>query len=138
VPLSVVMVDIDHFKRINDTYGHAVGDMALKRLVLLANELLPTVEGSDSSIFARIGGEEFVMLLPGLDQKAAELAAERFRRCVQAMIIDLPEGKLNFTVSAGVATFADGDRDFAGLLSRADQALYEAKGAGRNRVLAAA
>jgi len=138
VPLSVVMVDIDHFKRINDTYGHAVGDLALKRLVLLANELLPTIEGSDSGIFARIGGEEFVMLLPGLDRKAAEIAAERFRRCVQAMSIELPEGKLSFTVSAGVATFAPEDQDFAGLLSRADQALYEAKGAGRNRVLAAA
>jgi diguanylate cyclase len=137
VPLSVVMVDIDHFKRVNDTYGHAVGDLALKRLVLLANELLPTIEGGNSSIFARIGGEEFVMVLPGLERQAAELAAERFRRCVQAMVIDLPEGRLNFTISAGVATFVPADRDFDGLLRRADEALYEAKGAGRNRVLAA-
>jgi diguanylate cyclase len=137
VPFSIVMVDIDHFKKINDTYGHATGDIALKRLVHLANEMLPTVEGTDSSIFARIGGEEFVMLLPGLDVQAAVAAAEQFRLAVQGMSIDLPEGALKFTVSAGVASHRPTDKDFNALLNRADEALYEAKGAGRNRVIVA-
>jgi diguanylate cyclase (GGDEF)-like protein len=132
------MVDIDHFKKINDTHGHATGDLALKRLTLLANEMLPTVEGTDSAIFARLGGEEFVMLLPGLDTDAAKDAAERFRLAIEAMKIDLPDGKLSFTVSAGVATHCPTDKDFTELLNRADQALYEAKGAGRNRVVVAA
>jgi diguanylate cyclase (GGDEF)-like protein len=131
------MVDIDHFKAINDTHGHATGDIALKRLTLLANELLPTVEGTDSSIFARIGGEEFVMLLPGLGLEAATSLAERFRQAVQGMRIALPIAKLNFTVSAGVATYDKRDGDFERLLNRADEALYEAKGAGRNRVVVA-
>jgi len=135
IPLSIVMVDIDHFKHVNDTYGHATGDLALKRLTLLANELLPTIEGTDSAIFARIGGEEFVMLLPGLGTDAAVAVAEQFRTKVEQMRIDLPEGKLAYTVSAGVATHIPTDKDFAALLTRADKALYEAKGAGRNRVM---
>jgi diguanylate cyclase (GGDEF)-like protein/PAS domain S-box-containing protein len=138
VPLSVVLVDIDHFKHINDTFGHSAGDAALQRLTQLANSILPTIKGTDSAIFARIGGEEFVMLLPGLEAAGAQLAAEQFRLAVKDMVIDVPEGRLTFTVSAGVASFRPEDRDFAGLLSRADVALYEAKGAGRNRVLLAA
>ena len=138
LPFSVVMVDIDHFKKINDTYGHASGDIALKRLTQLANELLPTVEGTDSSIFARIGGEEFVMLLPGLGKEAARTSAELFRIAVEAMTIDLPEGgTMAFTISAGIATCCPEDKDFTALLNRADEALYEAKGAGRNRVVVA-
>jgi len=137
LPFSVVMVDIDHFKDINDSYGHATGDIALQRLTALANELLPTVEGTDSSIFARIGGEEFVMLLPGLDTDGAVAAAEAFREAIEGMSIDVPEGTLKFTISAGVATYRPKDKDFTGLLNRADEALYEAKGAGRNRVIVA-
>lgn len=137
VPFSVVMVDIDHFKRINDTYGHATGDIALKRLTLLANELLPTVEGTDSGIFARIGGEEFVMLLPGLGAEAARASAEKLRQAVERMRIELAEGPLKFTISAGVATCAASDKTFDSLLNRADEALYAAKGAGRNRVVVA-
>lgn len=137
VPFSIVMVDIDHFKRINDGYGHATGDIALKRLVNLANEMLPTVEGTDSAIFARIGGEEFVMLLPGLDAEAARAVAERFRLEVQAMTIALPTSTLTFTISAGVASCRPGDTSFDALMNRADEALYEAKGAGRNRVIVA-
>jgi diguanylate cyclase len=138
VPLSVVLVDVDHFKQINDTFGHAAGDVALQRLTGLANSILPTIEGTDSAIFARIGGEEFVMLLPGLRAKAAGVVAEQFRLAVKDMVIEVPEGRVSFTVSAGVATFRPADQDFGGLLSRADQALYEAKDAGRNRVLLAA
>jgi diguanylate cyclase (GGDEF)-like protein/PAS domain S-box-containing protein len=138
LPFSVVLVDIDHFKKINDSFGHATGDIALKRLTQLANELLPTVEGTDSSIFARIGGEEFVMLLPGLGKEAARTLAELFRTTVEAMVIDLPDGgTLSLTISAGVATSCSEDKDFDGLLGRADEALYEAKGAGRNCVIVA-
>ena len=79
IPLSVALVDIDHFKRINDTYGHASGDIALKELTLLANRFIPTIRGTDSAIFARIGGEEFVLLLPGLSVAEAVEVAERFR-----------------------------------------------------------
>lgn len=136
--LSVVMVDIDHFKAVNDTYGHATGDVALKRLTLLANEMLPTIKGGDSSIFARVGGEEFLLLLPGIGETAAVDIAERFRRSVEAMRIDVPGGELRFTISAGVATLVSCDADFPALLGRADQALYEAKSAGRNKVVRAA
>ena len=137
VALSVVMVDIDHFKKINDSYGHAAGDVALKRLTLLANEMLPTIRGADSSIFARVGGEEFVLLLPGLGHAAAMEIGERFRRAVEALHVDVPGSQFGFTISAGVATLAPGDADFPALLGRADAALYEAKGAGRNCVMAA-
>lgn len=136
--LSVVMVDIDHFKAVNDTRGHAAGDAALKQLVKLANEMLPTIEGTDSAIFARLGGEEFVMLLPGLDADGALMAAERLRNAVEQMVVHPPEGGgMKFTISAGVATCCGADRSFDDLLNRADQALYEAKGAGRNRVMVA-
>ena len=137
IPVSIVMVDIDHFKVVNDTHGHAVGDLALKRLTAFANELLPTIEGTDSAIFARLGGEEFVMLLPGLGAKAALATAELFREGVGAMKIDLAVGALQFTISAGVATYCDADADFDALLDRADQALYRAKRDGRNRVVMA-
>ena len=136
-PLSVVMLDIDHFKAVNDTHGHAAGDVALKQLTALACELLPTLKGGESAMFARMGGEEFVMLLPGLDLTAAVEAAERIRKAVEAMPIELASGTLRLTVSAGVAELMPRDADFGGLLVRADQALYEAKGAGRNRVMVA-
>ena len=134
IPVSIIMVDIDHFKAVNDTHGHAVGDLALKRLTALANELLPTIEGTDSAIFARLGGEEFVMLLPGLGEAAAMATAELFREGVAAMRIDLADGQLRFTISAGIATYCAADADFDALLDRADQALYRAKRDGRNRV----
>ncbi|MEO5806142.1 sensor domain-containing diguanylate cyclase [Devosia sp.] len=134
VPLSVVMLDIDHFKRVNDTYGHGVGDTALKRLARLAFDYMPTIDGTDSALFARIGGEEFLMLLPGLTAAQAEVVAERFRRAVQKLEIKLPDCTLKFTISLGVAQFCESDGNFDKLLSRADQALYEAKASGRNAV----
>jgi diguanylate cyclase (GGDEF)-like protein/PAS domain S-box-containing protein len=135
VPFSVAMFDIDRFKSINDTRGHAVGDIALKGLTALANERVPLIEGTDSAMFARLGGEEFVILLPGLAVDRAVAVAEDFRIAIETMVIDAPDGPLKFTVSAGVSTLADADRDFGTMLARADEALYEAKGAGRNQVM---
>ena len=134
IPLSVVLIDIDHFKKINDTYGHAVGNIALKELTRLANGLVPTIHGTDSAIFARIGGEEFVVLLPGLDRMAAAPVAERFRKAIEKLIVTFPGGTLRFTVSIGVADYQTADRTFEGTLDRADTALYAAKSQGRNRV----
>lgn len=134
LPLSVIMVDIDHFKRVNDTYGHQIGDIALKQLTRLAHDFVPTIEGTDSALFARMGGEEFIILLPGVEVPAAEAVAERFRRAVQAMSIALPDGELKFTISLGVASYRDTDCTFDGLLGRADAALYDAKAGGRNLV----
>lgn len=133
-PLSVIMLDIDHFKHVNDTYGHAVGDVALKQLTRLAHGFIPTIESTDSALFARMGGEEFVILLPGIGASVAEAVAERFRRAVQAMGIPLSGSELKFTISLGVADYRDEDVTFDVLLSRADEALYRAKSGGRNAV----
>lgn len=132
------MLDIDHFKRVNDTYGHGIGDLALKRLAKLVHGYLPTLRTSDSSIFARIGGEEFVLLLPGLGASAAQSVAEQLRRAVEKMRIPTPDGTLQYTVSLGVAEYEAADGDFEGLLARADDALYAAKESGRNNVQLAA
>lgn len=134
VPFSVAMFDIDHFKKINDTRGHAVGDLALKALTNLANEKVPLIEGTDSAMFARLGGEEFVILLPGIAHERAMEIADDFRRAVEQMVVETPEGGLKFTISGGVAALSEKDGDFARMLTRSDEALYEAKGAGRNRV----
>ena len=134
VPLSVAIIDIDHFKRVNDTYGHGVGDQALKRLARLAFDYMPTIQGTDSALFARIGGEEFIMLLPGLTDVMAEVVAERFRRNVEKLEIPVGKTNLKFTISIGVGQFRSTDRDFEALLARADKALYQAKHSGRNTV----
>ncbi len=120
-PLSVALIDIDHFKKINDTHGHAEGDAALRAL---SGVLKATVRGSD--IIGRWGGEEFVIILPGLHALDAVEVVDRIRTA--AANLDRP---LNF--SAGIAAAGPGERDLEGLVARADAALYEAKRAGRNR-----
>lgn len=134
VPLSVILIDIDHFKDVNDTYGHATGDVALKELTNVANVFIPTVPGTDSAMFARIGGEEFLLLLPGIELDGAMKIAESFRKAIEQLRIPLDEGMLRFNISSGVAMFRAADKTFDGVLSRADAALYEAKSTGRNRV----
>jgi diguanylate cyclase (GGDEF)-like protein len=132
--VSLLMLDIDRFKAINDRYGHAAGDEALKHL---AGTCLAHVRRDD--LVARSGGEEFVILLPGLGRDAAMAMAERLRLA----IADLPvpaggeAGSFRLTVSFGVAQRA-GAEPMAAVLGRADVALYEAKAAGRNRVRPAA
>lgn len=127
-PLSVLMMDLDHFKRINDTWGHAVGDRVLAHFARLANANL-----RDEDVFARMGGEEFVALLPNATARAAQQAAERLRTQLAA-IPTQPE----VTVSIGVASDAAGVTSVTDLMRRADAALYEAKAQGRDRVVVAA
>lgn len=134
ISLSCVLLDIDLFKKVNDTYGHAAGDLALINLTRVGNEIIKTACDSDSAMFARIGGEEFLLLLPGLGLTAAVELAEKLRRAVETIRIDTPAGSFGFTVSMGVAMYRDEDVNFDGLLLRCDAALYEAKGSGRNCV----
>jgi len=137
LPFSLLMIDIDHFKRINDEFGHAAGDAALIALTRLMHNLLPTFRDADSAMFARLGGEEFVVLLPGIGGTRAEGIAERLRMAIGQLQVDTSVGDIRFTVSIGAATFRPHDVGFDGLLKRADAALYLAKQSGRNKVVAA-
>lgn len=129
--LSVQMLDLDFFKRVNDQYGHAVGDEVLRRVAALAQE---TMRGSD--LFGRWGGEEFIVLLPDATLLQAVEAAERLRLAIQRQEFRAEDGAVfNVTVSIGVAQFAPDDSADT-LTQRADKALYAAKRAGRNRVMA--
>ena len=126
-PAALILFDLDHFKRVNDTFGHAAGDAVLAGFAEAARALLPR-----GAVLARLGGEEFACLAGGLGGAEAVRFAERVRACVAAARpAALPD--LVPTVSVGVAT-TEGGRDFAGLMRRADDALYRAKDRGRNRV----
>jgi two-component system, sensor histidine kinase LadS len=131
-PFSLLMVDIDHFKQINDRYGHLVGDSCL---CAVAAKLRTCVREADDFV-ARFGGEEFVVLLPGADRQAAATRAEVLRKEIEAMRVNHGEHRLAMTVSIGVVTQADDQIGSAQmLLQRADHALYEAKNHGRNCVV---
>jgi two-component system cell cycle response regulator len=131
-----LMLDVDHFKRINDSWGHIAGDAVLREL---ANRIESQVRASD--VAARYGGEEFVVLLPDTDSAAAECLAERIRRAIAMAAFDLPGGEsVSVTVSIGIAAVCP-EADAAdlktvgdGLLARADVALYRAKSAGRDQI----
>ncbi|MDZ7839492.1 MAG: GGDEF domain-containing protein [Gammaproteobacteria bacterium] len=127
-PLSLVMLDLDHFKEYNDTLGHEAGDRVLRDLGVLFREGL-----RQADLFYRMGGEEFVVLMPGLDQEEVAAAAERLRRLVEAQPLDKT---ITVTASFGVATL-EGKESGENLLARADAAMYRAKRGGRNRVVEA-
>ena len=129
--LSVMIMDMDHFKSVNDTYGHNVGDEVLKQL---ADIIMNTIRSAD--LAARYGGEEFVVLMPETDAMRAYEAAERLRRAVEATVFKISHevGVLHKTVSIGYATMKPTDTPDT-LLKRADVALYDAKHGGRNKVL---
>ncbi|MHB8780549.1 MAG: GGDEF domain-containing response regulator [Candidatus Geothermincolia bacterium] len=129
---ALIMLDIDHFKLINDTYGHLYGDLILKELADLIKSCLRSMD-----IVARYGGEEFAVLLPETSLKEAELTAERIRRSVEEYAFAAAEGKgIRITVSQGVTAYPGPDvTNRNDLVAKADGALYRAKGAGRNRVL---
>lgn len=133
-PLSLLMLDIDFFKKVNDTYGHQVGDIALKCVASLAKSTL-----RDFDICARLGGEEFAVLLPETSKDHACEVAERLRATIENYKIALPNGGLpiSITVSIGVSSVISKDDNIDVLISKADKALYEAKNAGRNRVCCA-
>lgn len=131
-PVSILLIDIDHFKAYNDTYGHSAGDKLLRTLA----QLLRHQEGA-AALLARYGGEEFAMLLSGVTHAGAAQQAEAIRRAVESQVIDLRQGKARVTVSIGVATFPGDGLHRESVLQVADQRLYRAKDAGRNQVCAA-
>lgn len=127
-PLAILMLDIDFFKSINDRYGHGVGDRVL---IQVANACRDQQRKSD--IAARLGGEEFALLLPETNLQAAIIVAERLRDTVSRNVLALPDGDISVTISVGVSAAREGIA-LEDMLSEADRALYEAKGSGRNRV----
>jgi diguanylate cyclase (GGDEF)-like protein len=129
-PLSLILVDIDHFKKVNDTFGHGEGDQVL---IKIGSLLKNSVRNKDT--VARYGGEEFIVMLPGADLEVSSRIAERIRRLVESTLFDLGKARLNLTVSLGISNFPHhGARSKEELIRMADEALYEAKRGGRNRV----
>jgi diguanylate cyclase (GGDEF)-like protein len=129
-PLACIMLDVDHFQVLNDTFGHPAGDEVLRRL----GELLHHSSRAED-VVCRYGGEEFVILTPGLDRKAASAFAERLRRDIASLILGRSDAPMKITCSFGVAEVDAHTQSSADLVRRADKALYEAKRAGRNRVM---
>lgn len=127
--LSILMIDIDHFKQLNDSHGHTVGDKILQRLSTLCTNTLRNVD-----IFGRWSGEEFAALLPETDIEGASIIAERLRKIIADNILTYNDQKISFTVSIGIAQYKDGETTVEGPLGRADSALYDAKKTGRNRI----
>ena len=129
-PLSLVLMDIDHFKRINDTHGHAGGDVVLRKLSHSLGDAL-----RETDVPARLGGEEFAVLMPATALDQALAVAERLRDTLGHTAVTLADGQqIHFTVSMGVTAWQPADADIDATLHRADEALYRAKHAGRNRV----
>ncbi len=128
-PLQALLIDLDHFKEINDTHGHKIGDHAL---VETARRLEGGLRTCD--LLGRWGGEEFSALLPGVELEGAERTAGRLLERISEHPIDSPAGPLSLTVSIGVAPFDDSCADLGELMAHVDQALYQAKRAGRGRV----
>jgi diguanylate cyclase (GGDEF)-like protein len=126
--LATLMIDIDHFKKINDVHGHPVGDMVIKRI---AGIIASNIKRTDRA--ARFGGEEFVVLLREVSVETAQSTAERIARAIEMEVIGEGATQLSATVSIGIAIISDNDRDVQDMIERADQALYVAKNTGRNR-----
>lgn len=131
-PFALALLDLDHFKQLNDGHGHPFGDEILRRT---AQRLRSGVRTHD--VLGRYGGEEFALLMPGLDKEAGVRAAERVRGYVEALELEHDDVWLRLTISAGVAAFPQDGADWESLLTAADVALYEAKASGRNRVVPA-
>lgn len=128
-PLSLILFDADYFKKINDRYGHPVGDAVLRELAAAMTKTFRQVD-----IVARVGGEEFAILLPSTNLESAMLVAERLREAVAKQVLLIDGVEIKFTVSGGVATMHESVLGLDGLMKRADQALYAAKAGGRNRI----
>ena len=125
---SLLMVDIDHFKRVNDTYGHQVGDQAIQAMADACKKLMRPTD-----VVARYGGEEFIITLTHTDLAGALKVAERLRLAVADIVLPTEQGALNFTISVGVSSYAKASR-LEQIIAAADHALYAAKAGGRNRV----
>jgi len=128
--VALLLCDVDHFKKVNDTYGHPIGDEVLRRVARVLQEVPRKID-----IPARYGGEEFAVLLDNVDVTQAKAVAERIRIEISKIVVDSDKGPLSVTESVGVAAFPEDGRDRATLIERADLALYHAKHTGRNRVV---
>lgn len=130
--LVAIAIDVDHFKALNDTHGHAIGDVVLRELAALVTAKLRTED-----VFARIGGEEFIVIARGLTTENGARLAERLRAAVEAAVIREPPNELRITISLGVAELAEAgiSASAEALLQLADARLYDAKHSGRNRVV---
>jgi diguanylate cyclase (GGDEF)-like protein len=127
--VSVIMADLDHFKKVNDTYGHMTGDAVLR---MAAKRMLAVFRNYDA--VGRYGGEEFLIVLPGCDNRCASSSAERLRLCIGKEAMDTPEGMIPVTISLGIAASTNEKRwDVESIVKAADAALYRAKEKGRNR-----
>lgn len=126
-PLSIIVFDIDLFKNINDTYGHTAGDIVLARVSAKIKELI-----RDIDLLGRIGGEEFLLIMPNTDKKGARILGERLRQEVADLVIGQDE--ISVTISGGIATGSTDGAESGVLFNNADKALYEAKENGRNRI----
>ena len=135
-PVTLLLCDIDHFKKINDTYGHLIGDQVLRRVAQVVQAQVRTID-----VAARYGGEEFVVILDSTDQAGGRLLAERIRQEVQKLVLQSDKGAFSCTLSLGVATFPDDVPSAAAeprlIIESADQALYAAKKNGRNQSVTA-
>ena len=127
--LSVLLLDVDHFKRVNDQYGHQAGDEVLRELAARLGSVLRTYDA-----FGRYGGEELIAILPGCGNAASVLVADRMRSAAASSPIETRTGAVAVTVSIGAASCRSGQTDAAAIIARADAALYRAKNGGRNRV----
>jgi len=132
-PMSVLAIDVDFFKPVNDTHGHDAGDRVLQEL---AARMRASVRNID--MVCRTGGEEFIAVLPATDLRVAEKIAERMRKAISARPFNAAAVPINITVSIGIAAIEGPDGNIEELLKRADQALYRAKRDGRNRIVLAA
>jgi diguanylate cyclase (GGDEF)-like protein len=127
-PLSISILDIDHFKKVNDTYGHTTGDETLRSVAARLREHI-----RHPDIIGRYGGEEFLIVLPNSESKAAAEQASRLCREVRALQIEANDKVLSVTISIGIAQFRVGQENWEGFLHRADEALYKAKDNGRDQ-----
>jgi len=130
-PLAILMIDIDLFKKINDQWGHPSGDRVIRNIADLMRDMLRTVD-----ICGRLGGEEFTAILPETDTQGAKALAERLRLAIEASDAARAEDgqTIHYTVSIGIAILCPADTTFETILQRADDALYQAKEAGRNQI----
>jgi diguanylate cyclase (GGDEF)-like protein len=128
--VSLLLTDIDHFKKINDSYGHPTGDEVLRRVAAILKASARKID-----IVARYGGEEFALVLEGTDRAGARQLAERIRQEVEQQSFPSSKGAFGATLSIGVASYPDDAREKPEIISRADQSLYSAKHAGRNRTV---
>jgi diguanylate cyclase (GGDEF)-like protein len=131
-PSALIMIDIDNFKKVNDTYGHPAGDEVIKALASVIKKAT-----RETDIAGRYGGEEFAIILPDTPVANVEFVAERIRRLVEKYTVVYDEINIKFTISLGIAGFKHSQKDSTQWLDAADKALYQAKNSGKNRVILA-